>query len=179
MLTKQRPDNITRISTTDDLFKAAKNNVANTNQSVIILNPCNNMNTFGAGFNKAVAEEFPLAKENYHMLGATVLKNKLGYAQVVPVATNNKYKNQIFIANMICQTGIISTNNPRPFNYYYFGMCLEHIQNYVKQYKHNSDLGILVYCPKIHMGVTGANWSFILDIMSDVLKRPTYVMVYE
>lgn len=179
MITKSLDTNIVLASKKYNLIEAARNNILHSNQSVLILNVCNNMNAFGAGFNKVIASEFPIAKENYHMLGASSLKNKLGYTQFVNVASNAKQKNQIIVANMICQTGIISTSNPRPFNYYYFAMCLAKVQDFIKQYKSTNDLNIVVYSPKIHGGLAGANWSFVYDIMTDVLKKPTYVMVYD
>ena len=179
MITKSTTDNINVINKKYNLFQSAKNNLLQTNQSIIILNPCNNMNTFGAGFNKTIAQEFPIAKENYHMLGPTSIKNKLGYTQFVPVSINNKYKNQIIVANMICQTGIVSENNPRPFNYYYFGVCLSKIQDFIKEYKIHHDLDTVVYTQKTSHAITGANWSFVYEIILDVLKRPTYTIVYE
>lgn len=179
MITKNTPTNINIVNKKYNIIQTAKANLLNSNQSVLILNPCNNMNTFGAGFNKIIAHEFPIAKENYHMLGASIIKNKLGYTQFIPVTINNKYKNQIIIANMLCQTGIMSDTNPRPFNYYYFGVCLAQVQNFIKQYKSDNDLGIVVYSPKIHLGVTGANWSFVYEIMVDVLKKPTDTLIYE
>lgn len=179
MITKQATDNINIINKKYNLIQAAKTNLTQTNQSTLILNVCNNMNTFGAGFNKTIAQEFPLAKENYHLLGASVIKNKLGYTQLVPVAINQKHKNQIIIANLICQTGIMSDSNPRPFNYYYFGSCLSKVQEYIKEYKTRHDLDMVVYSPKISYSITGANWAFVYEIMLDVLKRPTYTIVYE
>jgi hypothetical protein len=179
MITKPVADNINIINKKYSLIQAARTNLAQTNQSTIILNVCNNMNTFGAGFNKTIAQEFPLAKENYHLLGASVIKSKLGYTQFVPVAINNKYRNQIIVANLICQTGIMSDANPRPFNYYYFGSCLSKVQEYIKEYKNNHDLDVVVYSPKISYSITGANWAFVYEMMLDVLKRPTYTIVYE
>lgn len=178
MLTKSN-HNLSIVNKKYNIIDAAKSNVLNTNQSALILNPCNNMNTFGAGFNKIIAEAFPIAKENYHMLGASTLKNKLGYVQFVPVVTNNKYKNQLIVSNMICQTGIISDSNHRPFNYYAFGVCLAQIQEFVKKYQDRNDLSIGLYMPKIHMGVTGANWSIVSEIILDVLKKPIHTFVYE
>lgn len=179
MLTKTNTDNINIVNKKYNLIEAAKSNLYNSNKSILILNVCNNMNTFGAGFNKVIANEFPIVKENYHMLGASSLKTKLGHTQFVPVMVNPKYKNQIIVANMICQTGIISENNTRPMNYFYFGLCLSKVQEFIKQYQSKNDLDIVVYSPKISYSITGANWSFIYDLMIDVLKKPTYTIVYE
>lgn len=180
MLTKSHiADNINIVNKKYNLIQAAKTNLANSDKSIIILNICNNMNTFGAGFNKTIAQEFPTVKENYHLLGASLIKTKLGHVQFVPVATNNKHKNQIIVANMICQTGIMSDTNPRPINYYHLAICLSKIQDFIRQYKEKNDLDAIVYSPKVGYNVIGANWSFVYELMADTLKKPTYTVVYE
>ena len=40
--------------------------------SVLIPHVCNNINAFGAGFAGAVSRHFPIAKENYHLLGKQI-----------------------------------------------------------------------------------------------------------
>lgn len=150
-----------------------------TDNSVIILNICNNMNTFGAGFNKIIAEVFPLAKENYHLIGPSKLKTALGYTQFVKTKQNSKHKNNIIVANMICQTGIISERNPRPLNYFHFGSCLSKVQTFIQNYNLEYDTRVHLYSPKFHMGVLGAEWSFIQEMMFDTIRKPTYVQVYE
>jgi hypothetical protein len=183
MLTTTKKDlfynNIHCVDKKYSIIESIKRNFNDSNKSIIVLNPCNNTNTFGAGFNKTIANEFPSAKENYHLLGSSNLKNKLGYTQFVPVATNNKYKNNIIVANMICQNGIISKSNPRPLNYYYYGMCLSRVQDYIKQYKESNDLDVMVFTKKIDQFVTGANHFFIMDIINDVLRPPTFTTLYE
>lgn len=182
MLTTKKESSYTHINCVDrkySIIESLRRNLNDTNKSIIVLNPCNNANTFGIGFNKTIASEFPSAKENYHLLGNSNLKNKLGYTQFVPVAVNNKYKNHIIIANMICQNGIISKNNPRPLNYYYYSMCLSRVQDYIKQYKESNDLDVIVFAKKIEQFVTGANHFFIMDIINDVLRPPIFTTIYE
>lgn len=172
-------DNIALLNRKYDLIADAKSALMDTNSSVIILNICNNMNTFGAGFNKTIAQEFPIAKENYHLLGATKIKNALGHTQFVTTKINPKHKNEIIIANMICQTGIMSTTNTRPINYCFLGICLAKTQSYIKQYLSQKDLPIKVFSPKFQGNVTGANWSFVYDLILDTLRKPTFTHVYE
>lgn len=180
MLTKDRTDdNIVYINKKYNLIKDAQQALAETDSTTIIINICNNMNTFGAGFNKTIANAFPVAKEDYHLLGAPKLRNALGHTQFVSVKTNNKYRNQIIVANMICQTGILSVKNARPLNYYLLGICLAKIQSYIKQYKKEADLPVNVYCPKFNAGIHGANWPFIYQMILDTLRKPTFTHVYE
>tara|TARA_B100002019_G_C21274915_1_gene604871 strand:+ start:3670 stop:4218 length:549 start_codon:yes stop_codon:yes gene_type:complete len=179
MLTKEHHKNIKILNKKYSLIDDANNLIDNTNNSVIILNICNNMNTFGAGFNKTIAKAFPAVKENYHLLGASKIKVSLGYTQFVKARTNKKYKNSIIIANMICQTGIISETNPRPLNYYYLGNCLYRTQEYIKRYNSEYDTKLQVYSPKFHMGVLGADWPFIKELILDTFKKPIFTQVYD
>jgi len=172
-------NNISIINKKYDIFVDVKKELIDTNNSIIILNICNNMNTYGAGFNKAIANTFPIAKENYHLLGSGKLKTMLGHTQFVKSAIGPKYKNEIIIANMICQTGIISDKNPRPINYCFLGICLAKVQAYVKQYINENDLPMKVISPKFHGNVTGCNWNFVYELILDTLRKPTHTYVYE
>jgi len=161
------------------LIQDALSLLQDTDSSVIILNICNNMNTFGAGFNKTIADTFPVVKENYHLIGPSKLKTALGYTQFVKAKYNPKYKNNIIIANMICQTGIISDRNTRPLNYFFLGNCLSKVQNFIKNYNSEYDTKVHLYSPKFHMGILGAHWPFIQEILLDTIHKPTYIQVYE
>lgn len=171
--------NISIISKKYDLISDAKETLLNSNNSVLVLNICNNMNTYGAGFNKIISQDFPIAKENYHLIGSTKLRTSLGHTQFVKVAIDKKYKNEIIIANMICQTGIMSSTNPRPINYCFLGLCLAKVQSYVKQYMSENDLPIKIMSPKFHGNVTGANWSFVYELLLDTIRKPQHTYIYE
>jgi hypothetical protein len=179
MFTKDTTKNIAILNKKYCLIKDSLSLLNETDNSVIILNICNNMNTFGAGFNKIIAESFPLAKENYHLIGPSKLKMSLGYTQFIKAKHNPKYKNNIIVANMICQTGIISNHNTRPFNYFFFGNCLSKVQNFIKNYNSENETRVHLYSPKFHMGISGCNWSFVQELFLDIIKKPTYTEVYE
>jgi hypothetical protein len=180
MLThNKQQDNISVLNKKYNLIQSAIDKTSQSNTTILIANLCNNMNTFGAGFNKKIADKFIAVKENYHMLGPTYIKNHVGHVQFVPVYRNEKHRNEIVVANMICQTGIISQTNTRPLNYYYLGICLAKLQYYVKQYKAEKELPVEIFFPKTQNKITGANWSFVYDMIKDTLRKPTFTYVYE
>ena len=172
-------DNISILSKKYDLIADTHDTLLNSNNSVLILNICNNMNTYGAGFNKTIAENFPIAKENYHLIGSIKLRTSLGHTQFVKCTIGKKYKNEIIVANMICQTGIMSPSNPRPINYCFLGLCLAKVQSYTKQYISDNDLPIKIMSPKFHGNVTGANWNFVYQLVLDTIRKPQHTYVYE
>jgi hypothetical protein len=147
-------------------------NQGNNGCSILIPHVCNNINAFGAGFAGAVARHFPIAKENYHLLGK---QNVLGYVQFVEVAKNKNYDHKIVIANMIAQNGTISKNNQRPLNYYSLVRCMASVNNYCSQ-NFNNENKIQIHCPKFGCGLAGGNWNFIQDLITDIWKNiPVFV----
>lgn len=144
-------------------------------KSIIIPHVCNNMNGYGAGF-AAVAEEFPLAKENFHML---VLKQSLGYSQFVKV--HEKNKNSITIANMICQNGFRTKINSRPLNYAHLVICMYKVKQYAIDLQKNikdEQHSVEIHCPKFGSGLAGGKWDFIEDLIQDLWTDQFNVYVY-
>jgi len=139
----------------------------NNGSSVIIPHVCNNIDAFGAGFAAAVTKHYPVAKENYHLLGLNFLKKNLGYVQFVEVAKDPHYGHKLIIANMIAQNGIINNKNPRPLNY--FSLCKS--MNLVKQYI-QSNFGVenkvQIHTPKFGCGLAGGDWKFIYNLIEDI-----------
>jgi len=159
-----------------DIFESSleKVNLENGGSSVVIPHVCNNIDMFGAGFASAIANKFPIAKMNYHMLGKKFLKENLGYCQIIKAYENPKNKNAIYVANMIAQNGIISENNPRPLNYFSLAKSMSLISNFItNKIKENNDNleKIDIHCPKFGSGLAGGNWYFISDLIDDIWQK--------
>lgn len=151
-----------------DLFNNLEDsiNAGNNGTSIIVPHVCNNINVFGAGFAGAVANHYPIVKENYHLLGSTFLKNNLGYVQFVEVKKVMPFNHKLIFANMIAQNHTISKNNPRPLNYLALTKCMVGVRNYISSYM--KDQPIQIKCPKFGCGLAGGNWFFIQDLIKDI-----------
>jgi hypothetical protein len=138
--------------------------------SVIIPHVCNNIDIFGGGFAAAVANRFPIVKENYHMLGKAFLKNNFGHVQFIEVPFENKYKNKIVFANMICQNGLPDRNNRRCINYATLVKSMSIVSNYIKNNTNKIDDNIRmeIHAPKFGSGIAGGNWNFISELIIDI-----------
>lgn len=157
-------------SYTESLVEAGNNG-----SSVIIPHVCNNVNLFSAGFANAVAEKYPIVKENYHLLGASFLKTHLGYVQFVEVLNNKVFQHKLIIANMIAQNGTINKNNTRPLNYLALVKCMTDINRYIKQKLDNT---VQIHAPKFGSGLAGGNWFFIEELMKDIwTNNNTYIHI--
>lgn len=138
--------------------------------TVFVPHVCNNIDAFGAGFAAQVADKFPSVKADYHMLGKKFLQNNMGYAQILKVAEEPKYRHKLFFVNMIAQNGIISSNNPRPLNYFALAKSMSLISNYIVNNTGflNGNEKIELHCPKFGSGLAGGNWSFITNLIEDI-----------
>jgi hypothetical protein len=144
--------------------------------SVIVPHVCNNVNAFGAGFAGAVASNYPIVKENYHMLGMNFLRKNPGHTQFVNVYTDPQYKYNFVFANMIAQNGLINENNKRPLNYAYLVKSMLNIKQHILT--NYTDNKVEIHCPKFGCGLAGGNWNFISDLIQDIWGDFT-VVVYE
>lgn len=152
---------------TQDILKASIDRVKAKERGATILIPhvCNNVNAFGAGFAKAVAEEFPIVKESFHLLAKPIL----GKNQVVPVLKDKQYEHELIFINMIAQNGTVNIKNPRPLNYGALVFCMSEVKSLVKQLKNKSDTSkIEIHTPKFGSGLAGGNWDFISDLIDDI-----------
>lgn len=150
-----------------DIFEMTKSRVVSqfNGSSVIIPHVCNNINLFGAGFAAAVSKEYPIVKENFHLLGN---KTKLGYVQYIVVAKHKISGNEIIFANMIAQNKTINNVNQRPIHYEALVKCMIDVRNYMINFTKTTELPIEIHCPKFGSGLAGGNWNFITDLIEDI-----------
>ena len=145
-------------------------NDKNTSKTIIIPHVCNNIDLFDAGFARNLAEKYPIAKENYHLLGKVFLKNNLGYCQIFKVNNNKKNKNSIYVANMIAQRGIKNGRNSRPLNYFALAKSMYGVSGFIQKYTSatNTNDKVEIHAPKFGSGLSGGNWNFIADLIEDI-----------
>lgn len=139
---------------------------------IIVPHVCNNVGIFGGGFTAGIMNRYPIVGDNYHLLGKQC---KLGYTQFVTVKQNKHTNKKLIFANMIAQSDIIKSNNPRPLNYYALANCMKTILDYINANLDKSETQI--HAPKFGSGLAGGNWSFIADLISDIWM-PLEIFVY-
>lgn len=146
--------------------------------SVIIPHVCNNQDLFEAGFAKAVAEEYPQVKTNYHLLGKKFLESHPGYVQFLTVEYEPEYSHSLIIANMIAQDGVRpNRHKTRLLNYAYLVKSMIEVKKYTLT-KFNPENRIEIHCPKFGSGIAGGNWNFIEELTKDIWNN-CRVVIYE
>ena len=134
--------------------------------SVIMPHVCNNVNAFGAGFAAAITSQFPIVKQNFHLLGKTAT---LGKNQNVIVLSDKSYGHKLIVVNMIAQNGLYSTKNRRPLNYAALTFCMNDIRLLRKKILSESDTNrVEIHAPKFGSGLAGGDWRFISDLINDL-----------
>jgi len=134
--------------------------------TVIIPHVCNNINLFGAGFASAVGSEYPVVKENFHLLGK---KAQLGHVQFVSTRVDKQYRRNLIVANMIAQNKTINKiSNPRPLNYEALVNCMVSVRNFVNELSLTEHDKIEIHCPKFGCGLAGGDWSFVSNLITDI-----------
>ena len=158
-----------------DLFNFIIDHVngGNNGCSVIVPHVCNNINLFGAGFASAVANRFPIVKENYHLLGSKIL----GHTQFVEVFKDKTFGHSLIFANMISQNGTISSKNPRPLNYASLCQSMILVSKFMRE-KFDKDQSVQIHAPKFGCGLAGGNWNFVSELIRDVWSNIP-VFIYE
>lgn len=146
-----------------------------TNHTILIPHVCNNVGAFGAGFAKAIANEFPIVKENFSLLGRS--ESRLGKVQFVTALDNNHCKNKIIVANMIAQNGLINSKNRRPINYGALAYCMGDVRKFYNIILSKSEENTVeIHAPKFGSGLAGGNWNFVSDLINDIWDDvPVYV----
>jgi hypothetical protein len=163
------------VYSTANIFTLAHDrvNAAINSSNVLIPHVCNNINLFGAGFAAAVAKDYPMVKENFHLLGN---KAKLGYVQHLNVYRNKNNHTSLIVSNMIAQNRTIHQNNPRPLNYEYLVKCMIDVRDYAMKLSYNNDTKTEIHCPKFGSGLAGGNWLFIEELIKDIwAELPVFV----
>lgn len=157
-------------------FKLVKDNLflhidkrikaGNNGSSVIVPHVCNNIDLFGAGFAGAINQNYPIVKENYHLLGKSFLRSNPGYVQYVKVLEDKNYGHSLIFANMIAQNGTICESNPRPLNYVHLVYSMLDIRKFISS--KFQDQKVEIHAPKFGCGLAGGNWYFIQELINDI-----------
>lgn len=163
-ITKYRKNTINYCN--GDIFQSIEKTASagNNGCSIVVPHVCNNIDKFGAGFTSSIIKNYPIVKENFHMLGS---KAVLGYNQYVKVFKDKVYNHEIIFANMIAQNGTLSDKNKRPLNYLALSKCMYNLYNYVAN-NLDKDNRVQIHAPKFGCGLAGGNWNFIENLIEDI-----------
>lgn len=130
--------------------------------SIIIPNVCSSDISDINGFTRELFKHYPIVQANYELT-----KKKPGSIDFIDVKTDKKTRNKIIVANIYCQE-----NRQKQIRKIHYGLLVHgmyEIKRYILAYKkNNTDFSIEIHSPKLGSGSTGANWSFVSELMNDI-----------
>lgn len=139
----------------------------------IIAHVCNDIGAWGRGFVLAVSQEHPLAEReyrNWYQENPPWDKKHFSLGEVQLVQT----KENVWVANMIGQTGILVKNGVPPIRYDALRSCLQEVAIDAVR------LGATVHMPRIGCGLAGGKWSEIEPLVEETLcAKGIPVTVYD
>lgn len=145
-----------------------------TDNPAIITHVCNDIGAWGAGFVMAVTKRWIKPEAAYrqwfydHKEGKAEVPFKLGHLQMVQV------EDDLWVANMIGQSGVRGPNNPTPVRYESIGQALQRLANMAV------DLNAEVHMPRIGCGLAGGRWSSVEPlVLRTLVKTGVPVFVYD
>lgn len=129
----------------------------------IIAHICNTEGKWGRGFVLAVSKRWKEPEIEYRKMS----NRSLGNVQFVKVGDN------IIVANMIAQKGILSNDNKIPISYGALRICLAEVND--RAYKS----GASIHAPMFGAGLSGGDWKIIEQIIKQVMSVPVTIYIFD
>ena len=123
----------------------------------VIIHVVNNISVWGAGFVLAISKRWPEVKGQYHQY-CSFNDNLLGNVNFVYVDQD------LIVANMFAQNGIISQENPHPLDYNALENCLWKVATFARRYKCE------VVGPRFGSLRGGGDWNKIEQLINDIMS---------
>lgn len=156
--------------------------------SKVIVHVCNDLGRWGAGFVKALSKRFdkpyyniPTPEQAYldfaygRQFHYSTDDFRIGAVQVVPVEpTENGNEDNLWVANLIAQRGIVNEHNPKPVEYmdgFWLGLALKKLRLQLGE-------SVSYHMPRIGCGLGGSNWETIEPIIQEALPDE-HIVVYD
>ena len=148
-------------------LKVVQGDVTNPQKSedevIIIPHLCNNLGIMGGGVALGLKRKWPIITTLYKEYG------DLGECSFPDVGNN------IIVANMVAQDGLVNANNSKPIKYWALVKCMMRVKNWA-----SSNNITTIIAPKFGSLRAGGNWNFILELIEEIwLDYGIDVTIYE
>lgn len=125
----------------------------------VIAHIVNDLGLWGSGFVMAVSNRWPGVKKDYiNWARGNKEPFQLGQVQFVPV------KEDIAIANMVAQRGVVNDDNPKPLQPYWLKWALIRLNDFALE-KHAT-----IHMPRIGCGLAGGTWNEVQPLIKECLQ---------
>ena len=148
----------------------------------LIPHVCNDIHVIGGGFTGPLIKKWPEVKEIYNSypnlyLGAMQLvkvkpqKSPRYQIEGQTYLSGPNYQN-VWVCNMISQSGIIGPDNPKPIKYVALVRAMEEVARTAHHLRRNyfSDkpAKVEIWAPRFGSDLAGGNWNFIVELIDEI-----------
>jgi O-acetyl-ADP-ribose deacetylase (regulator of RNase III) len=129
-----------------------------------IVHVCNNVGLWGAGFVLALSRRWAEPEEAYYVMGERCNGYSLGNVEAVEV------DDDLWVINMIGQSGVGSNNGIPPIRYKAIRQCLEQVAEMACSVRFRGVYkAVAVHAPRFGAGLAGGDWNEIEKIINETL----------
>jgi hypothetical protein len=145
-----------------------------TKKAIIIPHIVNTLGLWGSGFVVPLGKIWPITKREYqkwYKQNFDYERNTefiLGEIQIVQVEDFDKNRGPVFVANMLAQDGIISSQNPHPIEYQSLNNCLLDMNTLALDLNGNG-YDVEIHAPAFGSCRSGGHWPTIAKMIDDIL----------
>jgi len=126
----------------------------------ILCHICNNENKWGRGFVLAISKRWKQPEISYRLKKGNLTLGNVDFIRV---------ENDIIVANMIAQDGIVQKDNQPLVNYGALRICLTSVNDMAFQTQST------IHMPRIGCGLGRGDWNVIEKIITEVMSTNVYV----
>jgi hypothetical protein len=126
----------------------------------ILCHICNDVNIWAKGFVLAINKHWKQPEISYRLKKGNLTLGNVDFIRV---------ENDIIVANMIAQNGIVQKDNQPLVNYNALRICLTSVNDMAFQ-THST-----IHMPRIGVGLGKGDWNIIEKIISEVMSVNVYV----
>ena len=138
-----------------------------TNEPKYVPHVVNNIGRMGSGFALAAMTHYPVVREDYlRWFEATELSHELknpfqlGKTQFVVVQATPT----IVICNMVAQSGLIGSNNPKPIKYAALLQCMTQVAENIRIC---CGTAASIHAPMFGSALAGGKWELIQELIEE------------
>lgn len=129
--------------------------IAKDGTTAIIPHVCNINGGWGAGFVLALSKKWKQPEQRYRQWFKDQDDFVLGAIDMIQVEKN------IYVANMLAQSGYLSKDNPQPLDYYALEQCMFQVADWFV------DMNVEIHGPMFGSLRSGGSWQIIEKMIED------------
>lgn len=134
------------------------------NEQVIIAHGCNDAGLWGAGFTASLDGVSAAPRRDYILWHESHCSNIEFKGGNLTIAS---YKDGIFVANMITQRGVRTSEYLKPVRYLWIASCLNKLRGIATSFDPHAS----VHMPRIGCGLAGGEWKDVEPLVEQFLTR--------